>query len=140
MKIFINFAKFLSLISLDVSNIRNYACFWQMLKYMYFWKKQIFPLMNQPAHRSMISVHGIGFITLSVNNRKPFLNKLFKLIKISKCNNFQCSPIWWCIFLPTQIRYTPLLTYAKSAILHIRPTSTWFYRYYMDLWPQRPAP
>ena len=34
--------------------------------------------------------------------------------------------IWfrWCIFWPTQIRYTPLLTYAKSAILHIRLTST----------------
>ena len=31
----------------------------------------------------------------------------------------------WFIFRPTQIRYTPLLTYAKSAILHIRPTSTW---------------
>ena len=26
------------------------------------------------------------------------------------------------IFRPTQIRYTPLLTHAKSAILHIRPT------------------
>ena len=46
----------------------------------------------------------------------------------------------WCIFRPTQIRYTPLLTYAKSVILHIRPTSTWFYSCYMDLWPQRPAP
>ena len=45
----------------------------------------------------------------------------------------------WCIFRPTQIRYTPLLT-AKSAQLHIRPTSTWFYSCYMDLWPQRPAP
>ena len=30
---------------------------------------------------------------------------------------------WWCIFRPTQVRYTPLLTYAKSAILHIQPTS-----------------
>jgi len=30
----------------------------------------------------------------------------------------------------TQIRYTQLLTYAKSAILHIRPTSTWFYSCY----------
>ena len=28
-----------------------------------------------------------------------------------------------CIFRPTQIRYTSLLTYDKSAILHIRPTS-----------------
>ena len=32
----------------------------------------------------------------------------------------------WCIFRPTQIRYSPLLTYAKSAILHIQPISTWF--------------
>ena len=30
----------------------------------------------------------------------------------------------WCIFRPTHIRHTPLLTYAKSAILHIRTTST----------------
>ena len=31
------------------------------------------------------------------------------------------------VYLSTyQIRCTPLLTYAKSAILHIRPTSTWF--------------
>ena len=36
--------------------------------------------------------------------------------------------------------YTPLLTTAKSAILHIRPTSTSrFYSCYMNLWPQRPA-
>ena len=48
--------------------------------------------------------------------------------------------IWWCIFRPTHIRHTPLLTYAKSAILQIRPTSTWYYSCYMDLWPQRPAP
>ena len=47
---------------------------------------------------------------------------------------------WWCIFRPTHIRHTLLLTYAKSAILHIRPTSTWYYSCYMDLWPQRPAP
>ena len=39
---------------------------------------------------------------------------------------------WWCIFRPTQIRYTPLLTYAKSAILHIRPSSTWFYSCYTN--------
>ena len=38
------------------------------------------------------------------------------------------------------ILYTPFLTYAKSAIQHIRPTSTWFYSCDMDLWPQRPAP
>ena len=44
----------------------------------------------------------------------------------------------WFIFRPTQIRYTPLLTYAKSPILHIRPSSLWFYSCYMDLWPQRP--
>ena len=48
--------------------------------------------------------------------------------------------IGWCIFRPTQIHYTPLLTYAKYAILHIRPTSTWFYSCFMHLWPQRPAP
>ena len=28
----------------------------------------------------------------------------------------------------------------KSAILQIPPTSTWFYSFYIDLWPQRPAP
>ena len=28
----------------------------------------------------------------------------------------------WCIFRPTHIRHTQLLTYAKSAILNIRPT------------------
>ena len=33
----------------------------------------------------------------------------------------------WCIFRPTQIHYTSLLTYDKSAILHIQPSSTWFY-------------
>ena len=33
----------------------------------------------------------------------------------------------WCIFRPKQIRYPPLLSYAKSAILHIRHKSTWFY-------------
>ena len=33
-----------------------------------------------------------------------------------------------------------LLTCAKFAILNIRPTSTWFYSCYMDMWPQRPAP
>ena len=48
--------------------------------------------------------------------------------------------VWCCIFRPTQIRYAPLLTYTKSAILHIRPTSTWFNSCYMDMWPQRPAP
>ena len=39
-------------------------------------------------------------------------------------------------------RYTPLLTYAKFAILHIRPTSTWFSaaRWTCALWPQRLAP
>ena len=47
---------------------------------------------------------------------------------------------WWCIFRPKHIRYTPLLTYAKSAIQHIRSTSTWFYSCDMDMWPQRPAP
>jgi len=46
----------------------------------------------------------------------------------------------WCIFRPTHIRHTLLLTCAKSDILHIRPTSTWFFSCYMDLWPQRPAP
>ena len=40
----------------------------------------------------------------------------------------------------TYIRYTPLLSYAKSAILHIRFSSTCFYSCYMNLWPQRPAP
>ena len=38
----------------------------------------------------------------------------------------------WCIFRPTQIRYTPLLTYAKSAILNIRPISTCFYSFNLD--------
>ena len=38
------------------------------------------------------------------------------------------------------LHYPPLLTYAKSAIQHIRPTSTCFYSCDMDLWPQRPAP
>ena len=42
--------------------------------------------------------------------------------------------LWWCIFRPTQISCTPLLTYTKSAILHIRPTSTWFSICYMDFW------
>ena len=32
----------------------------------------------------------------------------------------------WCIFRPTHIRYTPLLTYAKSAIQHIRPIARGF--------------
>ena len=48
--------------------------------------------------------------------------------------------IGWCIFRPKQIRYTPLLTYAKSAILLIRSTSTWLYSCQMNLWSQRPAP
>ena len=42
--------------------------------------------------------------------------------------------LWQCIFLPPQISCTPLLTYTKSAILHIRPTSTWFSICYMDFW------
>ena len=44
----------------------------------------------------------------------------------------------WCIFRPTQIRYTPLLTYAKFAILHIRPTSTWFLQLLYGLLSVRP--
>ena len=39
----------------------------------------------------------------------------------------------WCIFRPTHIRYTQLLTYAKSAIQYIRPNRPWFYSSYMSL-------
>ena len=46
----------------------------------------------------------------------------------------------WCIFRLIQICCNPLLTYAKSAVLNIRPNSTLFYSCYMDLWPQRPVP
>ena len=49
--------------------------------------------------------------------------------------------IWGCIFRHTQIRYTPLLTYAKSSYYTSDLLArTWFYSCYMDLWPQRPAP
>ena len=45
-----------------------------------------------------------------------------------KINNWELRCFsGWCIFRPTQIHYTPLLTNAKSAILHNRYTSTWFY-------------
>ena len=45
-----------------------------------------------------------------------------------------------CIFRPTHIRYTPLQTYASSAILHFRPARTWFYSCKLDMWPQWLAP
>ena len=48
------------------------------------------------------------------------------LIKIHSDQLWRIYGLW--IFRPTRIRYTPLLTYAKSAILHTYlATSTWFY-------------
>ena len=38
------------------------------------------------------------------------------------------------------VRMVYFLTYAKSALLHFRPTSSWFSSFYMHLWRQRQAP
>ena len=46
----------------------------------------------------------------------------------------------WCIFRPTHIRYTPLLTYAKSAIQHIRPIARGFTADRFGLVAAAPAP
>ena len=79
-----------------------------------------------------------------VQMSKRILQMSKKIVDMSKII-VQMTHMSWPImggvfFYHTQIRYTPLLAYAKSAILHIRPTSTWFYSCYMDFWPQRAAP